>query len=44
MRKLDVKQLNEQMKVVKNRQDSNAKDTSYDEFAKAIRESATVRP
>ena len=44
MRKLDVEQLNERMKSVQNPHDSNAMDTSYDEFAKAIHESATVRP
>ena len=44
MHKLDVEQLNERMKSVQNPHDSNALDTSYDEFAKAIHESATVRP
>ena len=44
MRKLDVEKLNERMKSVQNPHDSNAMDTSYDEFAKAIHESAaTVR-
>ena len=44
MRKLDVEQLNKRMKKVQNPHDSNALDKSYDEFAKAIHESATVRP
>ena len=44
MRKLDVEQMNERMKNVQNPHDSNALDKSYDEFAKAIHESATVRP
>ena len=44
MRKLDLEQLNERMKSVQNPHGSNALDTSYDEFAKAIHESATVRP
>ena len=44
MRKLDVEQLNERIKIVQNPHDSNAMDTSYDEFAKAIHESATVWP
>ena len=42
MRKFDIEQLNERMKSVQNPHDSNALDTSYDEFAKAIQESATV--
>ena len=44
MRKLNVEQLNERMKSLPNPHDSNALDTSYDEFDKAIHESATVRP
>ena len=44
MRKLVVEQLNEPMKSVQNQHDSNALETSYDEFAKAIHESATVWP
>ena len=44
MRKLDVEQLNQRMKSVQNPHDSNALDTSYDEFAKAIHESTTVQP
>ena len=42
MRKFDIEQLNERMKSVQNPHDSNALDTSYDEFAKAIQELATV--
>ena len=44
MRKLDVEQLNERMESVQNPHDSTALDTSYNEIAKAIHESATVRP
>ena len=44
MRKFDVEQLNERMKSVQNPPDSNALDKSYDEFAKALHESATVPP
>ena len=33
MRKLDVEKLNERMKSIQNPHDSNALDTSYDEFA-----------
>ena len=44
MRIFDVEQLNERMKSVQNPHDNNALDTSYDDFAKAIHESATVRP
>ena len=44
MRKLDVEQLSKQMKSAQNPHDSKTMDTSYDEFAKVIHESATVRP
>ena len=44
MRKFDIEQLNERMKSVQNPHDSNALDTSYDEFAKAIHETTTVWP
>ena len=44
MRKFDVEQLNERIKSVQNPYDSNALDTSYDKFVKAIHESATMRP
>ena len=43
MRKLDIEQLNKRTKSVQSPHDSNAMDTSYDEFAKAIHESATLR-
>ena len=40
---LDVEQLNERLKSVQNLHNSKALDISYDEFPKAIYESATVR-